>query len=216
MLCFALDTASAQPSFSFIQVENEKTLCTEALPAGRGQSADLLKLLEQAMQGKNISYSDISTLAVLTGPGSFTGLRVGMSFMKGLALSLKLPLYGCQHFELMAQTMCHGEKKVGLIALESGRKEKFFQFTNGQNLIDDPINCSIEELVATKQDLYLKSGYYVSDFEIDTELSKKPFAKKTSEYLGQYCLNNNDMLSTPLVPYYIRPADTSTPKTKID
>ena len=63
MIVFALDTASARPSFAFYDRENDNLLVEGALSSGRGQSNNLLPSIEQAMDASGIDFSDISIAA---------------------------------------------------------------------------------------------------------------------------------------------------------
>ncbi|MCX8506179.1 MAG: tRNA (adenosine(37)-N6)-threonylcarbamoyltransferase complex dimerization subunit type 1 TsaB [Alphaproteobacteria bacterium] len=68
------------------------------LSLGPGKSEKILPLIEQAMTG--FSYADLAAIAVTIGPGSFTGIRVGMSLAMGIAAAWDLPLFGINLFEV--------------------------------------------------------------------------------------------------------------------
>jgi len=62
----------------------------------------LAPMVEEAMASAGIGFSQLDRLAVTTGPGTFTGQRVGLAFMRGLRIALKKPLTGVTTLEAMA------------------------------------------------------------------------------------------------------------------
>jgi tRNA threonylcarbamoyladenosine biosynthesis protein TsaB len=67
----------------------------------RGHAEALAPMAEDAMRASGIGFGDIDRLAVTTGPGTFTGQRVGLAFMRGLRVALKKPLVGITTLEAM-------------------------------------------------------------------------------------------------------------------
>jgi tRNA threonylcarbamoyladenosine biosynthesis protein TsaB len=65
-------------------------------------TVELAPAIEQVFKQTGISHGMLSGLAVATGPGSFTSLRIGLSFVKGLALALKLPVVGVPSLDIIA------------------------------------------------------------------------------------------------------------------
>lgn len=65
----------------------------------RGQDARLARLCEEILDEAGFSYKDLERIAVVTGPGSFTGVRVGVAFARGLALALDIPCVGVTSLE---------------------------------------------------------------------------------------------------------------------
>lgn len=68
----------------------------------RGHAEALAPLVETMMAEAQVSFENLERLAVTTGPGTFTGQRVGLAFMRGLRLALKIPLIGVTTLEAMA------------------------------------------------------------------------------------------------------------------
>lgn len=68
----------------------------------RGHAEALAPMVDEAMRQAGIAFADLDRLAVTTGPGTFTGQRVGLAFMRGLRVALKKPLIGVTTLEAMA------------------------------------------------------------------------------------------------------------------
>ena len=86
MRVLAIDTALAACSAAVLDTEhNGGIVASESLPMVRGHAEALLPLLQRVMQAAGLTFPDIDRIAVTTGPGSFTGLRVGLSAARGIA-----------------------------------------------------------------------------------------------------------------------------------
>ncbi len=77
--------------------------------AGSGHSEILTNELRTLLKRQDIKLSDIGLLAVATGPGSFTGLRVGIAFIKGLAAGIELPTLSLNTLDVMAHSQGTGQ-----------------------------------------------------------------------------------------------------------
>ena len=68
----------------------------------RGQAERLAPMVREAVQQAGVAFSEVDRVAVTTGPGSFTGVRVGLSFARALALSIGKPCIGVSTLEALA------------------------------------------------------------------------------------------------------------------
>jgi len=79
-----------------------RTLAAASEPMSRGHQERLAPLAEAVMAAAGLAFKDLARIAVTVGPGSFTGLRVGLAFAKGLALALDIPCVGVGTLEALA------------------------------------------------------------------------------------------------------------------
>jgi tRNA threonylcarbamoyladenosine biosynthesis protein TsaB len=93
-----------------------------------GQAEALLPMVDHAMHEAQLAASALDLIAVTTGPGSFTGIRVGLAAARGIALGLGVPLFGVTSFEAGAAA-CEAEPVEGflLVALDSRRADFYIQ-----------------------------------------------------------------------------------------
>ena len=127
------------------------------------------------------SWRDISAIGVVVGPGSFTGIRLGIAYAKGVAMGLNIPVVGISLFDLyLAAT------PDAFVAIDSGRGD-FFVAAN--NL--EPQTMEIDEL-ETKQ------------MEWPRTVGHKPFDLKLGVQIVEQKIANGD--TEPAVPMYLRPS----------
>ena len=101
MIVLALDTSTGAGSCSVMR--GHRLVREEASDASRPQATRLPGDLAALLARASIALTDIDALAVCIGPGSFTGLRVGIAAMQGLAVALKKPLVGVSAFDALAR-----------------------------------------------------------------------------------------------------------------
>src|SRR5205807_1142786 len=105
--------------------------------AGGTFSAQLVPTLAALRQRHGLKAGDLDGFAPISGPGSFTGLRVGLSAIKGLAEVLKNPIAPVSLLEALIMTSVAGSPRQGIIAaaLDAGREQVFlglYEFTKSQ------------------------------------------------------------------------------------
>jgi tRNA threonylcarbamoyladenosine biosynthesis protein TsaB len=101
MRILAADTALGACSAAVL--ENGKVRAHASQLMARGHAEALAPMVEQVMREAGLAFTSLDRLGVTTGPGTFTGQRVGLAFMRGLALTLKLPLIGVTTLEAMSE-----------------------------------------------------------------------------------------------------------------
>lgn len=92
-MILAIESASTDPSVAVAGPDGEP-LVVDGWSGGSGQTQELLPRLLAAVERAGHKLSDTTAVAVGVGPGSFTGLRVGMSLAKGIAFGLQVPIVG--------------------------------------------------------------------------------------------------------------------------
>jgi tRNA threonylcarbamoyl adenosine modification protein YeaZ len=83
-------------------VDARRELGRSVLDLGKGHAEHLMAVIEAALAQAGIKYGQLDRVGVSVGPGSFTGVRVGVSTARGLALALKIPAIGVSTLEAVA------------------------------------------------------------------------------------------------------------------
>lgn len=96
----AIDTALGACATAIAAGEDVRALRSE--PMARGHAERLAPLVAELMADAGLAFADLDRIVVTTGPGSFTGVRVGLSFARALALALDRPCIGVGSLEAFA------------------------------------------------------------------------------------------------------------------
>jgi len=92
MILLAVDTAGPRLQLALLRADNSIDSVVEDL--AKGHAEILFGRIDTLLARNGLSYRDLRRIAVTTGPGSFTGLRIGMSAARGLGLALSIPVIG--------------------------------------------------------------------------------------------------------------------------
>lgn len=134
MLICSIDTSGREGSLALVRYEadfasglpvhDDKLVLLQLVPLAGGQySADLLPALVRTLGDQQLKKTDIDLFTVVSGPGSFTGLRVGLATVKGLADALNKPIVPITVLEAVA--VATGRQGRVLTALDAQRNEVF-------------------------------------------------------------------------------------------
>ena len=122
-------------------------LAQAALP-GRAYAAQLNPRVSEMLAGQHATIRDIEAIVVVRGPGSFTGIRVGLSAAKGLAQPAGIPLIALSHLELIAAVS--GLPHV-LAAVDAGRGEYYVgEYREGRKIVESLLSQT-ETIAALRQ-----------------------------------------------------------------
>jgi tRNA threonylcarbamoyladenosine biosynthesis protein TsaB len=147
MLILAIDTALDACAAGVLDTDAGKLIAQESLPMKRGHAETLMPLIARVMQASGTAFASLDRIAVTTGPGSFTGLRVGLSAARGLALAANKPVVGVTTLTAYAAPVVseNGEQPV-ISAIDARHDHVYFQVVsgNGSSLVR-PRVAPIEE-----------------------------------------------------------------------
>jgi tRNA threonylcarbamoyladenosine biosynthesis protein TsaB len=127
MIVLALDTA--QNACSVAVLDGDRVLASSSQPMQRGHQERLAPMTAEVMQAAGVGFERLDRIGVTVGPGSFTGLRVGLAFAKAMALALDIPCVGVGTLEALAAA------EMGLVvaAIDAKRDQIYLQiFQDGQ------------------------------------------------------------------------------------
>lgn len=102
-MLLAIDTATRMAGLAIYDQDTGRILGEEAWYSVNNHTVELMPRLVRLLEQQGVRPADLTGLAVSLGPGSFTGLRVGLGVAKGLALARRLPLVGIPTLDVVAQ-----------------------------------------------------------------------------------------------------------------
>ena len=143
MRLLLIHTAGGEGSVAL--AEGREIVSAEVLP-GRSSSERLVPAVRRLMESQGWSLRDLKAVVVVHGPGSFTGVRVGLSAAKGLSEAGGVPLIAISRLGLLAASSGEGDKTVHAV-LDAGRGEFYYGEYCGHRCVREAL-LSQEEVAA--------------------------------------------------------------------
>lgn len=236
MRVLGIDTATTTASVAL--VEDGKLICEEVrsaseqsgrlLSEGRGNHAEiLLPLVDTVLHKAHLPLTEISALAVSIGPGSFTGLRIGLSTVKGLAYGWEIPVVGISTLLAMATRVAGWEglicpfldarKRETYAALFRKKADTLERLTPDMVSSPDEIIEKMKALDTLERCLFIGDGTKVYGNLITNALGERGLATLGESFpstayavaqLGEERLRRQELDSLgDVVPLYLRPSE---------
>lgn len=122
--------------------KRQAVLARQSQDIGRGHAEVLMAYIEKCLSEAQTEYKHLEHIGVTIGPGSFTGVRVGMSVARGFGLSLNLPVVGISTLEACEATARDKGYQGELISLLDAKRGELYYQTSGQS----PFAASYEDI----------------------------------------------------------------------
>lgn len=125
-----------------------------------GQAEELALDVDKVLKDNHICFADVGLLGVCTGPGSFTGVRAGLAFARGLAFGApELKITGVSAFEIYVQMLKEENRATyNAVVIETKREDFYFQ------LFDENLNKLTEPLALTREEIAKKLKNHQTSF----------------------------------------------------
>ena len=220
MRILAVDTATTSCSVAIV----DKTSLISEFTIDREEthSKHLMDMIKAVLRMSGFNLSDVDGFAVTRGPGSFTGLRIGISTIKGLAVASKKPVVGVSSLETLAFQVSYSRSLICPI-LDARKGEVYFsryRFLNGHLKKQTgecvaPPDQAIDDL--NESCLFVGNGALLhkkmilekmGKFASFTSLTQNTIRASTMAYLSMAKFENNNTDDIEkILPYYIRKSD---------
>jgi tRNA threonylcarbamoyladenosine biosynthesis protein TsaB len=138
MLILAIDTALDACAAAVLDTEAGRLIAQESQAMKRGHAEALMPLIARVIEQSGIGFAGLVRIAVTTGPGSFTGLRVGLSAARGIALAANKPVVGVTTLTAYAAPVVSQNSEQPVIsAIDARHDQVYLQVVsgNGSSLI---------------------------------------------------------------------------------
>ncbi|MBC2771504.1 tRNA (adenosine(37)-N6)-threonylcarbamoyltransferase complex dimerization subunit type 1 TsaB [Rhizobium sp. AQ_MP] len=147
MIVLAIDTAGVGCAAAVFDSDADKMLGLVSETIGRGHAERLMAMIDEALAQAKLSLADVDRIGVTVGPGSFTGIRVGVAAARGLALALGVDCVGVSTLEVLACTAPETGKPV-LSAINAHRNEVYAQSYEAGVPQGEPLLLELEDYLA--------------------------------------------------------------------
>jgi len=146
----AVDSSAAAVSAAVLRDGNIRSQVSE--PVLRGHGEVIMGLLKSVVAASGLSFAELDAVAVTEGPGSFTGIRVGLAAARGLALALDIPVFGVStllaHAAFVAPQAAERGARI-MVVVDSKRADLFVQhFSSHLAPLDVPRLVGVDDLAA--------------------------------------------------------------------
>lgn len=169
MKILGIDTSTMAASVAVI--EDNKLICEYTINTKKTHSQKLMPMIEDMLKKSELSIKEIDLIGICVGPGSFTGLRIGMATAKAIAHINNLPIIGVTSLEMLAANMNLCDKKICSI-LDAQRDQVYtakFEYKDSKLVqIEDNDVIEIDKLIgdiASKEEEYILIGEAVYKYE---------------------------------------------------
>jgi tRNA threonylcarbamoyladenosine biosynthesis protein TsaB len=159
------------------------------------QSERLLLMIEEVLAGQGIEYSDLSYVAVCVGPGSFTGVRIGLATAIGIEIAKGTQVIAVSSLEAIAVENCWS-------LINAGRGEFYAEQFSASNQVTSSPELLNAELVSSLRE----NGEKLIELGVEVE-------DLTAKQVGEAAFKRIKLgLFLPVAPLYIREPDAKLPK----
>lgn len=149
MRLLAVDTSTVSCSVALL--DGTRLLCEMTYGAGRTHSGHLMSMIDRVLDRCESKPGDIDGIAVTKGPGTFTGLRIGLSTVKGIAVAAGLPVIAVSSLAALAYPMKHTNRNV-VTMIDARRGEIYYDRFDARRLAVDP-SMGCEPKVAAPEEV---------------------------------------------------------------
>src|ERR1051325_11229230 len=126
MRVFALDTALGGCASAVLDSAAGAIIASESLGMERGHAEAIMPLIARVMDAARCEFAELNRIAVTVGPGSFTGLRVGIAAARGIALAAGKPAIGLSTLSALAAPHVATRSDATIIAAIDARNEPVY------------------------------------------------------------------------------------------
>jgi tRNA threonylcarbamoyladenosine biosynthesis protein TsaB len=147
VLILAVD--SSTPVAGVALVEDHRVLNESFINYGKTHSETLLPTIDRIMRECDCKAADLDALAVTVGPGSFTGLRIGMATVKGMAMAVNKPVVALSTLDTLAANVWASEALIGAL-LDARKNELYYGFYRSG---DQGPEALLKDMIGSPQDM---------------------------------------------------------------
>lgn len=214
MRVLAIDTALAACSVAVFDSEANRMLANQSLAITRGHAEALMPLVERVMAEAGIAFTGVDRVAVTTGPGSFTGLRVGVAAARGIAIAAEKPAIGITTLSAYAAPyQAEGHFPI-IAAIDARHDHVYFQvFARGGRAVGEPrlapLREAAEAAAAAPARLVGSAAQTIASALSESDavpVSVEPRAAPDVAWVARLGALSPDSASPP-VPQYLRAPD---------
>ena len=217
MKILAVDTALAACSAAVYDAKMQSVLAAAFQPMATGQAEAIGFMVRGVMENSGIAFSSLDRIAATVGPGTFTGLRIGLAFTRGLKLALGVPIIGITTLKAIAANVPSNSRARPIAVLIDARRGNVYSQLFSANLdpLNEPMAHSLAEaagrlpknecwIIGSGADLLTSTGEHRNFTR--SQASDLPHASVVAALAAREVASD-----IPPAPLYLRPPAASLP-----
>ena len=212
MKILAIDTSSSICSVAIL--EDDNLIDKNELDDGRTHSENLMPLLDELLKRNSIDIKSVDLIACCVGPGSFTGIRIGVATIKPIAEVLNIKVASVMSLEALARNV---EEKETIVSLIDARNNQVYcgifdkEYNKKEEFLADDINEIIDVLKKYENITFVGNGAVLHSNLLMQSLRNVEFSEKnkqSAENVGRIgykkYLENDLKTADTIIPVYLR------------
>jgi tRNA threonylcarbamoyl adenosine modification protein YeaZ len=230
-----IDTAMNSCGVAIITAAGD--IVGEALTVERGQAEALIPMVGRLLEHAGVTPKSLDAIIVTIGPGTFTGLRVGMAAAQGMSLAHNIPLYAVTTLDILAAQCAMNMQSADfdhiLVAVESKRDDFYIGFfdRSGAAIAEHAALNAQQVLDVLDEQTEINAGSKIVVYGDAQERFQEALSHRSSSYHFEFHHSSQNIdpeMALKLfvegssifkrddcpAPVYLRPADVSSPKIK--
>lgn len=214
MKILSIDTTSSVCSVSLL--ENDQVMDENILDNGKTHSENMMPLLDELLKRNNVDISEIEFISVCVGPGSFTGIRIGISTIKAFAEVLNIKIASVTSLETLSRNETAEDGQVIVPLIDARNNQVYaavFDSNYNQiedNMADDIVNV-INRIKKYKNVIFVGDGAIIHKDLLLSYFSEAKFSDNNKQYssktgvCGYHKFINEQVLDADTIaPLYLR------------
>ncbi|MGM0507801.1 MAG: tRNA (adenosine(37)-N6)-threonylcarbamoyltransferase complex dimerization subunit type 1 TsaB [Fusobacteriota bacterium] len=227
MLILGIETSTKTGSVALY--DNESGIIAETILQVKFNHSDtLMESINNLFQISTVSKKDIDKIAVGIGPGSFTGIRIGIGTAKGLAYSLNIPVIGINSLDILGNNISDTSRKI-IPLIDARHKRAYYSVYeykgdkiekikdyNVESLEEIFKKYNQENLIFTGRGSIVYRDYIKNQFGEDVKFTKKANSFLRASILAELAVDKKDDNLHKLEPFYLSKSQAQKQKEKSD
>jgi tRNA threonylcarbamoyladenosine biosynthesis protein TsaB len=199
----ALDTALNDCSAA---VYDGEKVFSESSAMMQGHAEHLIPMAERVLEKSGVEYADIEAVAVTTGPGAFTGLRIGLSAARAIGLALGVPVYGITTTQVLALQAVRDNAEPVMVILDTKRSDFYVQSF-------DAAGKPLSEAAVMNGEAIKTDGFVLTGDGVERLAGKKAaITAIDAALMAELLATRPELFSLGAEPAYLRGADVTESK----
>ena len=187
-------------------------ICDAYNDDARGQAQRLVPMVQDVLAKADVAFDDISDIVVCNGPGTFTGIRIGLSAAKTFGLTLGARVHAITSLQALALSACaKGAGKDMLVLVETRRQDFYVQSFDGNGVATDGHRSEMANDIDVGERILI--GNAVERFDKEEKYFRGDVSKIDVGCVARAFLDGVNIFENAVLPIYLRAPDVSQPKT---